>query len=77
MTPAHPHALAAVQLANLDRPQRAHVNRELRLSGTPRSLYTLARVLRTAQLVDKINSAMGVPQVLMIDNGSCNRLKAA
>ena len=50
----NPHAKVAVALANLDRPQRAHVNRELHLSDTPRSIYTLARLLRAAQMVDEM-----------------------
>lgn len=53
----HPHAQTAVLLASFNRPPRAHINRELRLSGCPRSLYTLARVLRAAQLLDEINAA--------------------
>lgn len=53
----HPHAQTAVLLASFNRPQSAHINRELRLSGCPRSLYTLARVLRAAQLMDDINAA--------------------
>ncbi len=53
-TISHPHALAAVQLAAIDRPKRAHVNLALRETRTPRSLYTLARLLRAAQLVDEM-----------------------
>lgn len=53
-TITHPHALAAVQLANLDYPRRAHVSLALRETRTPRSLYTLARVLRAAQLMDRM-----------------------
>lgn len=54
MQPSHPHAVAAVQLAEIDRPKRVHVNLVLRETRTPRSLYTLARVLRAAQLVDEM-----------------------
>lgn len=54
-TITHPHAKVAIELANLDRPPRAHVNRELRISDTPRSLYTLARLLRAAQMVDEMD----------------------
>lgn len=53
----HPHARAAIQLAAIHNPDRAHVGRELRLSGCPRRLYTLARVLRAAQLMDEIHAA--------------------
>lgn len=53
----HPHAQTAILLASFNRPNRSHVRRELALSGTPRSLYTLARVLRAAQLMDEINAA--------------------
>lgn len=56
----HPHAQAAIHLANIDRPKRAHVNLVLRETHTPRSLYTLARLLRAAQIVgeiDRINAA--------------------
>lgn len=49
---SHPHALAAVQLAEIDRPKRTHINLVLRETGMPRSLYTLARVLRAAQLAE-------------------------
>ncbi len=55
LTPTHPHAIAAIQLANIDRPKRAHVNLVLRETRTPRSLYTLARVLRAAQMVDQMD----------------------
>lgn len=58
MTPIqinHPHAQTAVLLASFNRPPRAHINRELRLSGCPRSLYTLARILRAAQLLDEMD----------------------
>lgn len=51
-TLSHPHAIAAVQLAEIDRPKRAHINLVLRETGMPRSLYTLARLLRSAQLVE-------------------------
>lgn len=50
----HPHAQTAVQLAAIDDPKRAHVNLVLRNTGTPRSLYTLARLLRAAQMVDEM-----------------------
>ncbi len=55
-TITHPHAQAAIQLANLDRPKRAHVNLVLRNTGTPRNLYTLACLLRTAQMVDEMDA---------------------
>lgn len=53
-TPTHPHAKVAIELAEIIPTHRGHVNRELYLSGTPRSLYTLARVLRAAQLMDQM-----------------------
>lgn len=55
ITPTHPHARVAVQLAAIHCPQRAHVARELNIAGAPRSLYTLARVLRAAQMVDQMD----------------------
>lgn len=57
LTPTHPHARTAVQLANHCQPHRAHVNHELSQSGTPRSLYTLARVPRAAQIMDGLNAS--------------------
>lgn len=56
-TITHPHALTAVLLASFNRVDRPYVTETLALSGTPRSLYTLARVLRAAQIVDEINAA--------------------
>lgn len=53
-TISHPHAFVAVQLAEIDQPARASVNLVLRKTNTPRSLYTLARVLRSAQLMDQM-----------------------
>ena len=53
-TPTHPHAKVVIELAEIIPTHRGHVNRELYLSGTPRSLYTLARVLRAAQLMDQM-----------------------
>lgn len=59
----HPHAFVAIQLAEIGRPARASVNLVLHKTGAPRSLYTLARVLRSAQLldesteIDRINAA--------------------
>lgn len=61
--PPHPHAKVAIELAETNPTHRGHVNRELYLSGTPRSLYTLARVLRAANdtdemaEIDRINAA--------------------
>ncbi len=52
--PTHPHAKVAVELAEINPTHRGHVNRELYLSGTPRSLYTLARVLRAAEAMDEM-----------------------
>lgn len=57
MSPSHPHAQTAVQLATLHGMSRDHVSLVLRETGTPRSLYTLARVLRAARIVDEINAA--------------------
>lgn len=54
---SHRHAKAAVELAAIDRPKRAHINLVLRNTGCPLPLYTLARTLRTAQRVDEINAA--------------------
>lgn len=53
----HPHAQTAILLASFHNPDRAHVARELKRSGTPRSLYTLARLLRAAQIVDEMAEA--------------------
>lgn len=53
-TLTHPHAVAAVQLAEIDRPKRDHVNLVLHETRTPRSLYTLARLLRAVQMVDEM-----------------------
>lgn len=55
-TPTHPHAKVAIELAESNPSHRGHVNRELYLSGTPRSLYTLARLLRAAKLLDDIEA---------------------
>ncbi|MHB1053488.1 MAG: hypothetical protein ACYCZT_10525 [Thiobacillus sp.] len=55
-TPTHPHAQTAIELAAFNGQHRAHINRELSMSGCPRSLYTLARVLRAAKIVDEIES---------------------
>lgn len=52
--PTHPYAKAAVELANLDNPKRAHVNLVLVETGAPRNLYTPARLLRAAQMVDEM-----------------------
>lgn len=51
---SHPHAQTAVLLASFNNPEREFVNHELAVSGTPRRLYTLARVLRAAQMVDEL-----------------------
>lgn len=53
---SHPHAQTAIELAAFNGQHRAHINRELSLSGCPRSLYTLARLLRAAKIVDEIES---------------------
>lgn len=50
--PTHPHAIAAIQLASIDRAKRAEVNEILRQAQCPRSLYTLARLLRSARAAD-------------------------
>jgi hypothetical protein len=55
--PSHPSAQTAVLLASFNTPDRDHVALVLRETNTPRSLYTLARILRTAQMVDQINAA--------------------
>lgn len=52
--PTHLHAQIAIHLASLDRPRRSIVNLVLRNTGCPRSLYTLARVLRSAQIMDQM-----------------------
>jgi hypothetical protein len=52
----HPHAQTALLLASFNQQDRPWVNRMLAESGTPRSLYTLARVLRAAQTMDEINA---------------------
>ena len=54
--PTHPHAQVAIELAEINSSHRGHVNSQLYLSGTPRSLYTLARVLRAAKLLDDIEA---------------------
>lgn len=46
--PVHPHAQTAVLLASFNTPDRVHVDTVLRETGTPRGLYTRARVLRAA-----------------------------
>lgn len=51
---SHPHAQTAVLLASFNHPDRPWINRMLEVSGTPRRLYTLARVLRAAQMVDEM-----------------------
>lgn len=51
----HPHAQTAILLASFHQQHRSHVRRELYLSGCPRSLYTLARVLRAAQMMDEMD----------------------
>jgi hypothetical protein len=56
----HPHAQTAVLLASFNQPDRDYVNATLAESGTPRRLYTLARVLRAAKLMDDIE-AMNQP----------------
>ncbi len=58
--PTHPHAQVAIELAEINSAHRGFVNTQLYLSGTPRSLYTLARVLRAAKLMDDI-AAMNQP----------------
>jgi len=56
----HPHAQTAVLLAPFNQPDRDYVNDTLAASGTPRRLYTPARVLRAAKLMDDI-AAMKQP----------------
>jgi hypothetical protein len=56
MHPTHPHAQTAVFLAAVNPTLRRYVAHELRSTGTPRSLYTLARVLRAAQMMDEIEA---------------------
>lgn len=51
----HPHAQTALLLASFNQPDRPWINRMLAVSGTPRRLYTLARVLRAAQTMDEID----------------------
>lgn len=54
--PANPSAQTAVLLASFNTPDRDHVDLVLRETSTPRSLYTLARVLRAAQGMDEIEA---------------------
>lgn len=56
-TPTHPQAVVAVFLASHHDMPRDCVARELHITRTPRPLYTLARVLRAAQIMDEINAA--------------------
>jgi hypothetical protein len=51
---SHPHAQTAVLLASFNHPDQPWINRMLEVSGTPRRLYTLARVLRATQMVDEM-----------------------
>ncbi|MDT3707465.1 MAG: hypothetical protein ROZ09_11605 [Thiobacillus sp.] len=57
MKPTHPHAKTALQLAGLKWPKRDHISQALNEPGCPRRLYTLARVLRAAQIMDEIAAA--------------------
>ena len=59
--PSHPHAQVAVLLASFNRPDRAWINRTLAETGTPRHLYTLARVLRAAQQMDEMDAMDRIP----------------
>lgn len=52
----HPHAQTAVLLASFNHPDRDFVNRELAISGCPRSLYTKARLLRAEQCMEEIDA---------------------
>lgn len=52
----HPHAQTALLLASFNEPDREYVNDTLAVSGTPRSLYTLARILRSAQMVEEMEA---------------------
>lgn len=54
--PSHPAAQTAVLMASVNTPDRHDVDRVLRETGTPRALYTLARVLRAAQHLDEIEA---------------------
>lgn len=56
LTPTHPQAIAAVSLAAIDDLPRERVAHALRLSGCPRSLYTTARILRAARLLDELDA---------------------
>lgn len=56
-TPTHPQAVVAVFLASRRDMHRDSITRELHITRTPRPLYTLARVLRAAQMMDEINAA--------------------
>lgn len=66
-TPTHPHAQTAIMLAAFNGQHRAHINRELSMSGCPRSLYTLASLLRTARIADEINAAPLKPTRFVYD----------
>lgn len=57
VTISNPHALTAILLASFNNPNREFVARELAISRTPRRLYTLARVLRAAQIMDEMHAA--------------------
>ncbi|MDA8254172.1 MAG: hypothetical protein M0Z99_00805 [Betaproteobacteria bacterium] len=52
----HPHARTAVFLASIHPAPRGLVADELRYTGTPRRLYTLARLLRAAQMMDQMDA---------------------
>ena len=52
----HPHAQTAVLLASFNQPDRPWVDHMLEVSGTPRRLYTLARILRAAQTLDEMEA---------------------
>lgn len=56
---SHPHAQTAVLLASFNEPDRDYVTDTLAVSGCPRRLYTLARVLRAAEReeIDRLNAA--------------------
>jgi hypothetical protein len=56
----HPHAQTAVLLASFNAADRDYINSTLAASGTPRRLYTLARMLRAVKLMDDI-AAMKKP----------------
>ena len=54
MNPSHPHARAAIRLADLaPRVTRHYITQRLEAGDCPRGLYVLACILRAARAVDR------------------------